>query len=431
VTLAWRRYRKAVPLIGLLIFLQGCVTAPSVSTGELPLLIDPRLGFDGPSTDALDKKLAAAWKKLSSGQIDAADKAFASLATKHPGYAPATVGRAVVALSKGQVDLAERYVEKAADPGSSYFAAEAYRAEVALARDLTEDAWRNYKRISELPGAPTIISTRLESVTDSWFDELVARAQAAGNEADRIALLSEAVEVRPRSDATRIALARALADARQWDRARDEVGVLLDRGLADNPDVQRTLAELDASSGRYQDAIVRLERLVQRYPGRGHEARLSEIKFDYMRANLPPRYHRALAAQAITRADLAILAYWHVSLVRFAGVSESPIAVDIASTSGRDEIVRALGLGLLTVDSATRAFGPDVTVTSRAFLNLLGRLARLAPVPACAGGLAGTEGMTACGVDLSAYLEDPNATVSGARAVETLNAVDRFLGSGK
>lgn len=431
MTLVWRQRWKAVPLIGLVILLAGCATAPPSTPGNLPVLIDPRLGFEGPSTDALDRKLAAAWKKLSTGQVDAADKALSSLSTKNPKYAPATLGRAVVALAKGQIDLAERYVEKAVDPGSGYFAAEAYRAEIALARDLTEDAYRNYKRISELPGAPTIVSTRLEVVTDAWFDELVTRARATENEGDRIALLSEAVLVRPRSDATRIALARALADSAQWSRARAEVDVLLDRGLVDNPDVQGVLADLEAADGRYQDAIVRLERLVLRYPGRGHEERLAEVKLDYMRANLPPRYHRAVASQAITRADLAILAYWHVSAVRFASVSAPPIAVDLANTTGRDEIVRALGLGLLTVDPATRAFGPEVTVTARAFLNVLARIVRLGSVPDCSGGLGGTEAMTACGVDLAAYLADPNATVSGTQALETLIAVDRLFVSAK
>ena len=202
------------------------------------------------------------------------------------------------------------------------------------------------------------MTTRREAVADVWFEELVARANAAENGSARIELLGEALTVRPRSDSTRIALAKALVAEREWTRARAEVDVLLDRGLVDNPDVQSVIAEIEVAEARYQDAIVRLERLARRYPDRGYEHQLADAKMHYMRANLPPRYHRAVAAEALTRADLAVLAYWHVSAIRFATINEPPIAVDIAGEPARDEIVKTLGLGLLSVDPATRAFGP-------------------------------------------------------------------------
>lgn len=427
--LDWRQTWKAVSLIGFVIFLAACASTPPLPRADLPALIDPRLGFDGPSSEPIDRKMAAAWQKLVAGEVDAADKSFASLATKYPRYAPATVGRAVVALAKNQVDLAERHVEKAADPGSTYFAAEAYRAEIAMERGLTEDAWRNYDRITRLPGAPTIVTTRAEVVADAWFEELVARARVAEGELDRIELLSEAVAVRPRSDATRIALAKALAAVEDWTRARSEVEILMDRGLADNPDVQAVLADLEASERRYQDAIVRLDRLVRRYPDRGYEIRLAEVKQAYMRANLPPRYHKAVASDSVTRADLAVLAYWHVSAVRFTAIAEPPIAVDIVGVQGRDEIVKALGLGLFFVDQATRTFGPDVSVSAKAFAGFVGRLMRLGPAPACGGGLPGPEALAACGVDLTPFLQNPSGSVKGAKAVEILDSIDDLLSS--
>lgn len=429
VAVDWKRVLWVLPVAGALMIVASCASVPPVPRADLPVLIDPRLGFDGRSSEPVDRKFAAAWQKLIAGEVDGADKAFVALASKYPEYAPATLGRAVVALAKDQVDAAERYVERVADPGSSYFAAEAYRAEIALARSLTEDAYRNYHRVSRLPGAPTIVTTRLEAVADAWFEELVARAEAATSGAQRIELLTEAVEVRPRADSTRIALAKSLVSEKSWERVRAEVEILLDRGLVDNPEVQGLVAELEVSEARYQDAIVRLERLVRRYPDRGYGERLSEVKVAYMRANLPPRYHRAIASEAMTRADLAVLAYWHVSPVRFSTVNEPPIAVDIASAPGRDEIVRTLGLGLLSVDPATRAFGPDTTVTPRAFAAFAGRLMRLRPAPACAGGLTGTEGLAACGVDLSPFLSNGSGTVRGAAAIQVLDAIDDLLSS--
>jgi predicted Zn-dependent protease len=413
----------------MVVLMSACATVPPVPKADLPVLIDPRLGFDGPSSDPVDRKFAAAWQKLAAGEVEAADKTFAALATKYPRYSPVVLGRAVVALAKGQVDVAERYLEKVADPGSSYFAAEAYRAEIALKRELTEDAYRNYERISQLPGAPTIVTTRREVVADAWFEELLARAGATESATERIALLEEAVAVRPRADSTRVELARALVSAQEWTRARTQVNVLLDRGLVDNPDVQALIADLEVSEARYQDAIVRLERLASRYPGRGYEARLADVKMQYMRANLPPRYHRAVASEGVTRADLAVLAYWHVSAIRFASISEPPIAVDIAGEPARDEIVKSLGLGLMSVDPATRAFGPEVVVSPRGFAAFVTRLMRLGP-PECAGGLSGAEALAACGIDLGSRLQN-GTSVRGTSAIEILDAIDDLLSSPK
>lgn len=202
----------------------------------------------------------------------------------------------------------------------------------------------------------------------------------------------------------------------------------MDRGLADNPDVQAVLADLEASAGRYQDAIVRLDRLVRRYPERGYEVRLAEVKQAYMRANLPPRYHRAVTSDSVTRADLAVLAYWHVSAVRFTPIAEPPIAVDIVGVEGRDEIVKALGLGLFFVDQATRTFGPDAGVSPKAFVGFLGRLMKLG-APPCGGGLSGTDALAACGVDLTPFLQNPSGSVKGAKAVGILDSIDDLLSS--
>jgi hypothetical protein len=203
--------------------------------------------------------------------------------------------------------------------------------------------------------------------------------------------------------------------------------VLLERGLDEEPDVQRLMADIEASRGEYQSAIVRLERLVQRYPDRGYEVRLAEVKLDYMRANLPPRYHVAVRSSAITRADLAVLAYWHVSAVRFARVNAPPIAVDIAGSPGRDEIVRALGLGFISVDPATRSVDPGRTVSGAAFLTAAIRVLRLGAVPKCAAGLIGAEALVRCGVPVGRMVAAPTDSVSGVEAITALDAIDNLI----
>ena len=86
----------------------------------------------------------------------------------------------------------------------------------------------------------------------------------------------------------------------------------------DRPEVQEALAEIDVGKGRYQQAINRYERLTRRDREGRYARRLQQIKEQFAAANMPPQYMRALEAESITRADLAVLMYWKVTAVRFA-----------------------------------------------------------------------------------------------------------------
>ena len=82
--------------------------------------------------------------------------------------------------------------------------------------------------------------------------------------------------------------------------------------------MQEALAEIDAGRGRYQEAIVRYERLQRRSGDTQYTRRLDEIKEQFAAANMPPQYQRAFESVSIDRADLAVLLYWKVASVRFA-----------------------------------------------------------------------------------------------------------------
>ena len=70
---------------------------------------------------------------------------------------------------------------------------------------------------------------------------------------------------------------------------------------------------------------------------------------------MPAHYRAAADSLAVTRSDFAVLLYWTVPSVRFAQNLGTPqIAVDIEDVAGREEIIRALALGLYDVDPVTR-----------------------------------------------------------------------------
>jgi len=138
-----------------------------------------------------------------------------------------------------------------------------------------------------------------------------------------------------------------------------------------------------------------------------------------------------VAGHAITRAQLAIIAFWRVDAVRFAqNVGPPPIAVDIADVAGRDEFVRCLALKILPVDPTTREANPSRTVTVAAFVQIADRLLDLSGTPACAAGTNSqlpASALSACGVDLSVLPSSPDAFVDGHVAAMILDQVARAV----
>src|SRR5260370_27923503 len=87
------------------------------------------------------------------------------------------------------------------------------------------------------------------------------------------------------------------------------------------------------------------------------------------------QYRRALESDSITRYDFADLLYWKVSSVRFAqNLGTPPIAIDIAEEPGREELIRAITIGVLNVDPVTRRVGPNAPVNVGGLTHLGARL---------------------------------------------------------
>ncbi|MBI2212449.1 MAG: tetratricopeptide repeat protein [Acidobacteria bacterium] len=405
----------------------GCTTsAPPLPASRLGFLLDPRIGFEGKAEPSADKRFAASWTKLSAGFVPDADRSFATIESRYPGYLPASVGRAVVALAQDDVDRAATELDRAIGVQPDYVAARAYRAEVALRRGDVAAAYATYRELASYSGASSAVRQRFETVSGERLRQLLALASGAPSNDEALLLLEEAIGLAPQSDIAREQLARRLVAAKRYADARTQVTSLLDRGRVDDPTVQALLADVEAGEGNFQGAIIRLERLSQRFPGRGYEDRLAAVKNDYKRANLPPRYHNAASSPALTRADLAILSYWEISAFRFAPIADPPIAVDIADVPGREEIVQALGLRLLSVDPITRAVDPARPVTGTAMLRAAALLLRVGGAPPCAGngGTTAAQALLNCGVPVAPIVTAPDAPLSGEMALAILSAIE-------
>jgi hypothetical protein len=401
-----------------LLILASCtpaVTPPPAVTpqGEDRYLIDPRTG--SPAADPqTEQKLDAAWRFALAGNEGEARRLLDEIRKKNSGYAPASLVDAAIDIRANRFDAARAIVKK-----YDTLAARVYEAEIAFRENDTRRALELYRAL-QVPTA----AERIAQLENTLYDQLFAAAQAAPD-AQAIPLLREALMFKPAAVEPRIQLARRLVMQRGFDEARRELDPLLNSAELDRPEVQELLAEIDIGRGRYQEAIVRYDRLARRTKEPRYQQRLDEIKSEWSQANMPAHYRQALESPAITRADLAVLLYWTVPSIRFArNLGTPPIAVDIEDVAGRDEMIRAIAIGLFDVDPVTRRVSPSRTVTADRLSRHLARVLQVRGA-ACARGT--TSILSSCAVTDPLATWPADASVSGRDVKALLDQVAKQL----
>lgn len=424
-----------------LVLAPGCATAPAkpeVSPEKLNAhLLNPSIEAAGASR-ALVRRFNAAWNAYRTGAITEAERRFQEILLIEPGYVPAELGLAAAAMARDDFGRAGQHLDRASARRSDSTLISIYRAELARARGDLRTAHHVYRQLVNGVSSSPSIRDRYEEVRGELFNQLFAQASGSIPLDAAISLLREALEVNSNAAAARLLLTRKLLESGRFDQARMELDTLILSGRGDDEEVQELLAETDAGKGRYQEAITRYEQLVRRNPS--YRGRLEQIKEHWAQANMPPQQRLAVESGAITRADLAVLIYWNVPAVRFArGLSEPPIAVDIAEVVGREELIRALSFRFFTVDPVTRRVDPYRMVTAGNVLRILARIATLRGVPACAADAAREPNemiraqrvLGSCGVRIRDLIADPEAPVSGRVAERVLVEVASLLRSGE
>jgi tetratricopeptide (TPR) repeat protein len=419
---------KTLFLFALALMAASCTTpdkpAPAVTpTGGDRFLIDPRLGWSGTAAPQLATRFDTAWRWTVAGDELEAQRRLAEIQQRNPEFAPATLATAVLDIRAGRFDTARATIAEALARHPEWTAARLYEAEIAYRQNQTRAAHDLYRALATDSNAPAFVAERLEELRSAMFNELFAAAQAA-SDAEATRLLREALAINAGALEARILLAQKLVAQKQYDAARTELEPLLNTA-PDRAEVQEMLAEIEVGRGRYQEAIVRYDRLARRTSDPRYARRLEEIKVEWSAANMPSHYRTAMDSAALTRAELATLLYWTVPSVRFAqNLATPPIAIDIENVAGREEMIRAIALGLYDVDPVTRRVGPFRQVTASRFTTHIARVLQLRGA-ACARGTATDRVLAACGITVSTLDED--GAISGREAVAALQQVAKAL----
>ena len=418
-------------MTAIVVFVAACAAPPPAPVvapqGEARFLVDPRTGWPPTANAAVDRAFEAAWRYIVAGDTTSARERLDTVRSKAPDYAPADLADAAIAIREKRLDDARTIVDRVAEMHPRFIAASIYEAEIDIAQNQLRSAYDRYRAIAARPGVPDTVTERLADLQTRLFDQLY-HAAATGRDAEAIPLLRQALTIDPAATAARILLVQKLVATKQYDDARRELDPLVNSGDADRPEVQEALAEIDIGEGRYQQAINRYERLTRRDPDGHYARRLTEIKDQFAEANMPPQFQRALEAESITRADLAVLMYWKVTGIRFAqDVPPPPIAIDIGEVPGRDELIRAIALGIFPVDPITRRVNPSATVNALTLQRIAARILMLRGA-ACARGVGSDPArvLAACSVDDPTVVGE-EVSVSGRTAAASLDQIVRAL----
>jgi tetratricopeptide (TPR) repeat protein len=424
------------------LLLAGCAaTAPPPPPTVTPIgddrfIVDPRIGWTAPAPPKIDQLFDAAWRYSLGGEdMQALSlKRLGEIRIKAPDYEPAHLASAARLIRLHQYDEAKGIVDEILKEFPDYTAARIYDAELTLAAGDLRGALTRYRTISEAGNAPTTVGERIATIESRLYESLIGNV-AGASDAEAIAFLREALTLRPSETEPRITLAQRLIATKQFEESRKILEPVINSTAVDRPEVQAALAEIDVSRGRYQEAIVRLDRLSRRTRDAQHLARLEAVKQLWSTANMPPQYNRALASESITRADLAVLMYWEMNSVRFAqNLASPPIAVDLTDVVGREETIRAIAIGLYDVDPITRRVSPMRPITAGAFTRYAAKLLTLRGAP-CAripyepGEMnRSAKILVACGVNDALFTSDPDTAVTGRAAAQVLEQVEKALG---
>jgi tetratricopeptide (TPR) repeat protein len=397
--------------------------APVVTpSGGDRFLVDPRIGYETPISPVVAQRFDTAWRWTLAGDEAEAQRRLAEILTRNPDFVPATLASAALDIRAGRYEQARATVAEMRRLFPNWTAARVYEAEIAYREKQTRVAHDFYLALRSDPNAPDFVDERLEELRGRLFNELYAAAQTA-QDAEAARLLREALALNAGAIEARILLAQKLLAQKQYDAARTELDPLLNTA-ADRAEVQEMLAEIEVGRGRYQEAIVRYDRLARRTSDARYARRLEEIKLEWNAANMPQHYRAALNSESINRAQLATLLYWTVPSVRFAqNLPTPPIAIDVESVPGREEIIRSIALGLYEVDPVTRRVSPYRQVTASRFAAHLARVLQIRGA-ACAKGATADRVLPACNVTLPDGTDD---VISGHEAAAALQQVAKAL----
>ncbi len=361
-------------LAGAVLTTAGCGSGgvPSIPTSGTRLAIDIPSPLTGPGRPTLDDgerdALASGWSDLLAGrlmearsaaapfgspqarllrlQVDAVDAPSAqtldglkSLIERRPRYAAATVTLSVVAEKLG------------------------YRALALDAARRSADLW---------PSGP--FGGRLAELTRHWISGPIADGRKAldtGDPERALAMVDDVLELDPENRDGLLVRAEALISLERDAEARETLSM-----LGSLPQAVFLRARLASKQGRWQQAMDLLGALPEDFPERDRLLRRAQLM--WRMSILPQHVREAVASNALTREQLAVIIAAMAPSLEVREGGETPLMTDIIGLPSQRAILTVARLDVMSVDRVARLFHPERLVDAAEVRDALDAVAHLA-----------------------------------------------------
>lgn len=428
--------RLAAAALALGLFLTGCASAPGpeAAAPDAPFGIrDPALFLPPETLSASDvRRLRSGMEEVRSGEVAKARKSFSSAAARSAKPAPFRLGLVYVDLLTSRFSAARESLATLVKENPGWLPAAEALADLDAAEGRDREALEGYRKLeSTLPNDPRLAS-RLAAIRKILVQKTSAEAEAAlaakdlqGTRRAALAL----IEIDPSSPAGYRFLARSAEDEGRLEDAF--VAATKAHALDPSDDAWTDLtASLAMKTSRYAEAVAFFGDLARRRPEA--EAPLEEARFQFQVQNLPEAARRAALSPRVTRAQMAVLAWWLVPEVRDAHVPAAPeVAVDAVDRAEGQALVRAIALRFFTVSRETHRVGADQPVSRVEAAGIFRRVAILSAGGSSLPGCLAEERPSSASLEKCGILPSTTArTLSGREAVRGLMASARAAQGG-
>ena len=420
------RLEAAALALGLL--LTGCASAPApvAVAPDAPFWIrDPAFSLPPGTLSPSDaRRLRSGMDELRAGQTARARKSFSSAAATSATPAPFRLGLVYADLLTSRFSAARESLTTLVKEYPGWVPASEALADLDAAEGWDREALEGYRKLeSTLPDDPRL-DNRLAAVRRTLVSKTSAEAETALSAKDLRAARRAAlalIDLDPSSAAGYRFLARSAEAEGQLEDAFTAAAKAHALDPADDAWTEVT-AGLAMKSARYAEAVDLYGDLAKRRPE--VEDSLEEARLQFQVQNLPEGARRAALSPRVTRAQMAVLAWWLVPEVRDARVPAAPdVAVDAVDRAESQALVRAIALRFFSVSRETHRVGADQPVSRTEAAGIFRQVAVLSsggsPLPECfAEEPASAATLEKCGILPATAAR----TLSGREAVRGLMA---------
>ena len=422
------KLRRAAAALALGLLVTACASAPrpEAVAPDSPFGIrDPAFSLPPGTFSPSDaRRLRNGMDELRAGETAKARKSFSSAAAKSATPAPFRLGLAYADLLISRFSSARESLTALVRENPGWVPAAEALADLDAAEGRDREALEGYRKLeSALPDDPRL-RNRLAAIRKALVAKTSAEAEAALAAKDlqavrRVALAL--VEIDPSSPAGYRFLARSAEAEGRFENAFTAATKAHTLDPTDDAWIGVT-AGLAMKTARYAEAVALYGDLAKRRPEA--EASLEEARFQFQVQNLPEAARRAALSPRVSRAQMAVLAWWLVPEVRDARVPAAPeVAVDAVDRAESQALVRAIALRFFSVSHETHRVGADQPVSRTEAAGIFRRVAVLSsggsPLPEClAEEHPSSASLEKCGILPSTTAR----TLSGREAVRGLMA---------